>query len=209
MAGADEQAVELYLEAYIESYMAACKVQKPQTVPPIAKGYPFQVTSFILPNGAVACLFRPNAASPRIEVLREGYEQARAAIQKKEHSVMLAFPPLKDFTSDDAGKDAAIEITQDTRASAYRTGLDTARTGLAEIGTQIKEIAKTNPWLERQLLAVADKLSSTGEPLDKLIGELGRMQGEERFADDEIRLAELQKYRTGNPPLADITEQVF
>jgi hypothetical protein len=208
MAGADEQAVELYLEAYIESYMAACKVQKPETIPPIAKGYPFQVTSFILPNGAVACLFRPNSESPRIEVVQQGYEQARAAIQKKEHLVMLAFPPLKDFTRDDAGKDATLEITQDTRASTYRTGLDTARTGLVEIGAQIKEIAKTNPWLERQLLAVADKLSSTMEPLDKLIGELGRMQGEERFADDEIRLAELQKYRTQDPPLADITEQV-
>jgi hypothetical protein len=208
MAGATKEQVEFYLKTYMESYMAASKAQKPEVVTPFARGYPFHVTSIILPNGAVACIFRPDAASPLLEVVHSKYEQARAAIQKKQHIVMLAFPPTKGYTKDDALKDAAIELARDTRDSAYKTGLETARTGLSEIGDQIKQIAKTNPWLERQLLAVADKLSGTGEPLEKLIGELGKMQGEERFSDDELRLADLQKYLAGDPPAADITEQV-
>jgi archaellum component FlaC len=208
MAGANEQSVELYLKAYIESYMATCKARKPEVVPAFAKGYPFAVTSFILPNEAVICLFRFDAASLRIEVVKTGYVQAKTAVQKKEHGAVLAFSPMKNYTKEDADKDAAIDYARDMRASTYKTGLETARTGLSEIETQIKEIAKTNPWLERQLLAVADKLANTVEPLEKLIGELGKMQGEEKFAEDEHGLAELQKYRTGDPPVAEITEQV-
>ena len=208
MARATNEAVELYLKAYVESYMEACKARKPGEVPAFAKGYPFLIRAFILPNDAVACLFRFDAEVSKIEVAKEKFEPVKAAIQKKQHNAMLAFPPMKDYTTEDARKDAVIDLARDIRTSTYRTGLETARTGMSEIEAQIKDIAKTNPWLDRQLLAVADKLAKTGEPLDKLREELGRMEGEESFAQNEQQLAELQKYPKGEPPVAGITEQV-
>jgi septal ring factor EnvC (AmiA/AmiB activator) len=208
MARATNESVELYIKAYIESYMEACKARKPEEVPAFARGYPFQVRAFILPNEAVACLFRFNATTFRIEIVNEKYDAVKAAIQKKEHQGMLAFPPMKNYTKEDAAKDAAIDLARDIRTSTYRTGLETARTGMSEIETQIKDIAKTNPWLDRQLLAVADKLAKTGEPLDKLREELGRMEGEEKLAENEQQLSEIQKYQMGETPVAGITEQV-
>jgi hypothetical protein len=208
MAGATAQSVELYLKSYVETYMAACKAARPEVVPPFAKAYPYHVVAHILPNGAAVCLFTPDSASARIEVVQSKFEQARAAIQKKAHVVMLPFPPAKDFTKEDAAADAAVDVARDARVTTYKTGLEAAQTGLSDIGGQIKDIAKTNPWLERQLLAVADKLGGTAEPLGTLIAELGRMQGEERFSEDELGLSELQKYPSGDPPVAEITEQV-
>ena len=61
----------------------------------------------------------------------------------------------------DAKKDAIFELGKDLRFTTYKTGLDAAKTNIGEIQKQVQEIAKTNPWLERQLLGVADKLGKT------------------------------------------------
>lgn len=208
MARVTRDAVELYLKAYIESYMEAAKATKSEELPAFCKGYPFQVRAFLLPNDAVACLFKFDTPNLKIEVVKDKYESVKAALQKKEHRAMLASTPMKSFTREDAQKDAAIDLARDIRHLTYKAGLETARTGVSEIEAQIKDIAKTNPWLERQLLSVADKLAKTGEPLGKLREELARMDGEEKYSEDELQLAELQKYRMGETPQAEITEQV-
>ncbi|MEM4728371.1 MAG: hypothetical protein QXH42_01235 [Thermoplasmata archaeon] len=208
----DAKSVELYLKSYIESYMEGASARKVEeaAVPPFVKGYPFHVRASILPNGSVVALFYFNSREIRIEVGKESFEAVRARLQKREHSHMLGLPPLKAFTEEDGRRDAEIALSSDLRLGAYRAGLETVRSSLESVVSEIRDIARTNPWLERQLLGVVDKLSTTREPLEKLREELRRMEEEERYSDHEFLLTELQKYRTtGEAPMAEVTEKTL
>ena len=205
------EAVELYLEKYIESYMEACEARKGGDThpPPFCKGYPFQARAYILPNEAVVVLFRYMAPAPKIEVVNEKFDGVKAVLQARQHHAMLGFSPMKGYSKGEAQKDALIDVARDMRQSTYRDGLESAYTGIVETEALVTEIAKTNPWLERQLLGVADKLGKSAEPMEKLKEEFKRMEGEERFQDNELLLVDLQKYRkSADSPMAALTEQV-
>lgn len=211
MAAVSRETVELYLEKYIEGYMELSKARKGgDTRPtPFCKGYPFHARAYILPNEAVVVIFRHSAPAMKIEVVGESFESVKAVLQAREHSSMLALPPMKNFTAEDARKDAAIDLARDEHQAGYRSGLESAFTSIVETEALVTDIAKTNPWLERQLLGVADKLGKTAEPMEKLKEEFKRMEGEERYQDDELRLVDLKKYRRSpDAPMAGLTEQV-
>ncbi|MGQ9583217.1 MAG: hypothetical protein ACUVV6_06860 [Thermoplasmatota archaeon] len=211
MAQPSAEAVEGYIRAYIEAYMEAARASGAEeaATPPLVRDYPYRVSVCVLPNGAIAVLFHHHSAELRIEVESAGFEALRSRLQRREHSHMLGIPPAKRLTEEDARRDAEIALSSDLRLGAYRAGLESVRTSLEGVITELKDIARTNPWLERQLLGVADKLVRTGEPLEKLRGELRRMEGEERYSDHEALLTELQKYRTtGGAPIAEPTEKV-
>jgi archaellum component FlaC len=205
------EAVELYLEKYIESYMEACKAQKGGDTrpPPFCKGYPFQVRAYILPNEAVVCLFRYVAPSLKLEVVNEKSDAVKAVLQARQHHAMLGYSPMKGYSKGDSQKDALIDVARDMRQATYRDGLEAAYTAIVETEALVTEIAKTNPWLERQLLGVADKLGKSAEPMEKLKEEFKRVEGEERYQDNELNLVDLQKYRKSqDSPMAALTEQV-
>lgn len=211
MAAVSKQSVERYLEKYIESYMAACEARKGGDTrpPPFCKGYPFHVRAYLLPNEAVVAIFQYAAPALKIDVVEAPFESVTAVLQTRQHHAMLACSPMKGYTDEDARKDAAIDLARDQRLFEYRHGLDSAFTSIVETEALVTDIAKTNPWLERQLLGVADKLGKTAEPMEKLKEEFKRMEGEERYQDDELRLVDLQKYRLSpDAPLAALTEQV-
>ena len=206
-----KDAVETYLKAYIESYMESIKAQKTDAgqLPAFCKGYPFTVKAYIMPNEGVACLIKYETPNFKIEVLKEKYENIKALIQKKEHNAMMAFPPVKSMTKEDAKKDAAFELGKDMRHTTYKMGLDAAKNNISDIQTQVQEIAKTNPWLERQLLGVADKLGKTNAPLTKLWDEFKRLDEDEKYSEHEQMLVDLQKYKVGTDiQVAAITEDV-
>jgi len=211
MAAVSKQSVELYLEKYIESYMAACDAKKggDSRPPPFCKGYPFHVRAYILPNEAVVAIFQYAAPALKIEVTGAPFESVSAVLQTRQHHAMLGYSPMKGYSADDARKDAVIDLAKDQRLSNYRSGLESAFTSIVETEALVTDIAKTNPWLERQLLGVADKLGKTAEPMEKLKEEFKRMEGEERYQDNELQLVDLQKYRKSpDAPLAALTEPV-
>jgi archaellum component FlaC len=211
MAAVSGQSVERYLEKYVESYMAACEAKKGPVSrpPPFCKGYPFHVRAYILPNEAVVATFQYNAPSARIEVMEAPFESVTAVLQTRQHHAMVACSPMKGYTDEDARRDAAQDLARDQRLFDYRNGLESAFTSIVETEALVTDIAKTNPWLERQLLGVADKLGKTAEPMEKLKEEFKRMEGEGRYQDDELRLVDLQKYRQSpDVPLAALTEPV-
>ncbi len=211
MAAVTRETVERYLEKYIESYMAACNAKKgpDSRPPPFCKGYPFHIRAYILPNEALLATFQYAAPAPRIEVTDAPFGSVTAVLRTRQHHAMLAYPPMKGYTPEDAVRDAATDLARDQRLFDYRNGLESAFTSIVETEALVTDIAKTNPWLERQLLGVADKLGKTAEPMEKLKEEFKRMEGEERYQDDELRLVDLQKYRKSpDAPLASLTEQV-
>ena len=211
MAAVSGQSVESYLEKYVESYMAACEAKKGPVSrpPPFCKGYPFHVRAYILPNEAMVATFQYNAPSARIEVMEAPFESVTAVLQTRQHHAMVACSPMKGYTDEDARRDAAQDLARDQRLFDYRNGLESAFTSIVETEALVTDIAKTNPWLERQLLGVADKLGKTAEPMEKLKEEFKRMEGEGRYQDDELRLVDLQKYRQSpDVPLAALTEPV-
>jgi hypothetical protein len=211
MAAVSKQSVERYLERYIEGYMAACDARKggDSRPPPFCKGYPFSVRAYILPNEAMVAIFQYVAPALKIEVVEAPFESVTAVLQTRQHHAMLAYSPMKGYTDEDARKDAAIDLAKDQRLFEYRNGLESAFTSIVETEALVTDIAKTNPWLERQLLSVADKLGKTAEPMEKLKGEFKRMEGDERYQDNELQLVDLQKYRLSpDAPLAALTEPV-
>jgi archaellum component FlaC len=211
MAAVTGKSVEQYLEKYIESYMEACNAKKAadSRPPPFCKGYPFHVRAYILPNEAMVATFQYAAPAARIEVTEAPFESVTAVLQTRQHHAMVACSPQKGYSANDAVKDAAIDLARDQRLFEYRNGLENAFTSIVETEALVTDIAKTNPWLERQLLGVADKLGKTAEPMEKLKEEFKRMEGEERYQDDELRLVDLQKYRKSpDAPMAALTEPV-
>ncbi len=205
------EAVEGYIRAYLEAYMEAASARRAEGAapPPLVQGYPCRVSACVLPNGAVAALFYYHSAEFRIEVERTSFEALRSRLQRREHTHMLAVPPAKRLTEEDARKDAETDLASAARLGVYKAGLETVRTSLSNVINELRDIARTNPWLERQLLGVADKLGKASEPLEKLMGELKRMEAEECYSEHEALLTELQKYKTaGEAPIAEPTEKV-
>jgi hypothetical protein len=189
--------VEKYLKAYVESYRSTIKPDYPDAArPAFYKGYPFHVRAFILPNESVAVTFKYAVPAYKLEVSRASPDLVADLLKGKEHSNFLGLSPLKSLRREDAGYDAKLAVKRDMRNALLRALLGSARSGIGEEEKNILDIAKTNPWLEKQLAQAAARLAGVKQLLVTLNDELEKGESGKRLGDHEQLLELLTRYRS-------------
>jgi len=194
----DDDMIKKYFETFIEAYGEAVKAaNKPGQEPEFYKELPYKVDIFKMPNEGVIAIMYGKAPKAMYHTYDGDYETILGYIQGKKHQHCMEFYPSKNFSVDDAKADAKAAVTKDTRSSVYRAGLVAARTHVEDIGKQLGEIAKANPWLEKQLQDLEAKLKKAKAPLDKLWDEFKKIDEADTYMAQEMFLNELKAVDLG------------
>lgn len=189
----DDNAIKTYFQTYVEAYGEAVKAAgKAGQEPDFYKAIPFKVDIFKMPNEAVIAVMYGKAPKAMYTIYDGDWDQVKDFLSAKAHQQAMLLYPTKNFSTDDAKADAKTAVSRDTRATVYRAGLVAARTHVEDIGKQLAEIAKANPWLEKQLKDLEQKLLKAKAPLDKLWEEYKKVDEQEVFSDQEMTLHELK-----------------
>jgi hypothetical protein len=189
----DDDMIKKYFETFIEAYGEAVKAaNKPGQEPEFYKELPYKVDIFKMPNEAVIAIMYGKAPKAMYNTYNGDYDTILGYVQGKKHQHCMMFYPSKNFSTDDAKADAKAAVMKDTRSSVYRAGLVAARTHVEDIGKQLGEIAKANPWLEKQLQDLETKLKKAKAPLDKLWDEYKKIDETEAYTGQEMYLNELK-----------------
>lgn len=200
----DENDVKKYFESYVEAYGEAVKAaNKPGQEPEFYKAMPFKVDIFKMPNEGIVAIMYGKAPKGMYNVYDSDYDTVAGYMKAKAHQQCILLYPTKNFSFEDAQSDAKAAMAQDIRASVYRAGLMAARTHIEDTAKQIADIAKANPWLEKQLKELEAKLIKSKAPLDKLWDEYKKMDQEECFVAQEMSLNELKGLELSGPAEVD------
>jgi hypothetical protein len=203
----DDNEVKKYFESYVEAYGETVKTaNKPGQEPEFYKALPYKVDVFKMPNEAIVAIMYGKAPKAMYNVYDSDYDTVAGYMKSKAHQQCLLYYPTKNFSVEDAQSDAKAAVARDTRSSVYRAGLMAARTHVEDTAKQIADIAKANPWLEKQLKDLEGKLIKSKAPLDKLWDEYKKMDMEECFAVQEMQLSELKGLEISGP--ADLDNRV-
>jgi hypothetical protein len=200
----DDNEIKKYFETYVDAYAEAVKAaNKPGQEPEFYKALPFKVDVFKMPNESVVAIMYGKSPKAMYNVYDGDFDTIQSYIKAKAHQQCLLLYPTKNFSFEDAQSDAKAAMSNDTRASIYRAGLMAARTHIEDTSKQIADIAKANPWLEKQLKELEAKLIKSKAPLDKLWEEYKKMDLEECFVNQEMMLNELKGVNLSGPAEVD------
>jgi len=189
----DDNEIKKYFETYVDAYAEAVKAtNKPGQEPDFYKAIPYKVDVFKMPNESVIAIMYGKSPKPMYNVYDGDFDTIQGYMKAKAHQHCMLLYPTKNFSFEDAQSDAKATMSNDTRSSIYRAGLMAARTHIEDTSKQIADIAKANPWLEKQLKDLEAKLIKSKAPLDKLWDEYKKMDLEECFVAQEMTLNELK-----------------
>ncbi|MEW5760961.1 MAG: hypothetical protein AB1779_09365 [Candidatus Thermoplasmatota archaeon] len=195
----DRQLMDEYVEEHIKNliftYIDAVKRECPEVAyPSFFKGYPFYAKVYILENGAVGVLLKYNSASPKIDILRETYENLCWALRNKEHDFFLAYAPFTRFSKDSGIDEGRRIVKRDVRLVASKLLLQNVKPSVVEEQKLIGDITRTSPWLEKTFSAIGTKISSIGQLIDVLIEEITRLERGKKYSEHELLATIINSY---------------
>jgi len=173
-----------FAKEYFKAYMDAIEEKKPQAYPRFAQEAPYDIKSYLLPNGCMCMIFN-SAQELRVEGGAKDWEQVQEVIVKGvDH--FAGFFPFEGRSLSDWGKRGARDAQRDMRLLDKS---DLGRCGAELEGTvdNITKMVKANPWLGK----------SGTEMISTLRGIEGRVKGGFPTVDAIASLQLLRSYTPG------------
>lgn len=186
---------EKFLRAYIDGYRESIPSSKKEK-PAFYDGYPYMVKGFILPNNATVALFKMHNPTLKIDVKTAKKRDIISEVNKKEHHRLICFPPLTPMRKDDAIYFAKLSVKDDLINAYFRVLIENAKKSIGKQETQIDDIIKTNPWLDKPLNQISSKLVSIKQLFDVLGEELKKTEIGRRYKEHLQMIDTLSKYKS-------------
>lgn len=178
-----------FAKEYFKAYMDAIEEKKPQAYPRFAQEAPYDIKSYLLPNGCVCMVFN-SAQELKVEGGAKDWEQVQETIVKGvDH--FAGFFPFEGRSLGDWNKRGKRDAHRDIRL-LDKSDLGRCGAELEGMVDSITKMVKANPWLGK----------SGTEMISTLRGIEGRVKGGFPTVD---AIASLQFLKSFNPGAESVT----
>ncbi len=176
-----------FAKEYYRSYIAAVEEKKPPIIPKLAQEGPYEIRSYLLPNGCICMIFN---SSKELEVeggVKEWDEVQEIVIKGVDH--FAGFYPFEGRSLGDWNKRGKKDALRDLRL-LDRSGLGKAGAELEMITENVSKMIKLNVWLKEGVYKGA-------ETIDGLRNLGGRIKGSFPTVDAIATLQTMKTYVAG------------
>ncbi|MEM2900792.1 MAG: hypothetical protein QXT63_08370, partial [Thermoplasmata archaeon] len=171
------------------------KSSKENLTPPLFAGLPCEVKAYILPNRAVCAMFKYNAKETKVEVIQADYSKLRQILEHEPQNNFMLFPPFKIFTKETAISDAKHSAECDFDRLKLASECNAVKGSITEVQAKYAEIAKANPWLEKQFKLIQDALAKVKSLIVSTEESLTKFDTDEKYTEYDGLLALIESIK--------------
>ena len=161
--------------------------------PPLFKGIPCEVKAYHLPNRAVCALFKyntkDNAKENKVEVAQADYSKVRQILEHEPQNNFMIFPPFKIYTKESSLSDAKHLAECDLERHKLASECNIIKGTITEVQAKYAEIAKANPWLEKQFKLIQDAMAKVKSLIVSTEDSLTKFDTDEKYGEYDTLLA--------------------
>ncbi len=151
------QDLTAFAKEYLKAYMDAVEEKKPQAHPRFAQEAPYDIKSYLLPNGCICMIFN-SSSEGKIEGGAKDWDQVQEIVVKGvDH--FAGFFPFEGKSLGDWNKRGKRDAHRDVRL-LEKSDLGRCGTDLEAMVDNITKMVKANPWLGKSGTEMVSTLRS-------------------------------------------------
>jgi len=196
----DLERLRSFIDIYITKYCERVEAQglEPDRQPNFYADYPFEVTLYKLPNGAMCAAFVGGTQALNYQLRKANYDLISRKLKERELDHFQGYMPYQPLSEEAAIAKARKDAIRDIRAVERSQNITAIKEHIAGLEKEIENVAKMNPWLEDSANSQTEHLSETQSLLESMQQQVAR-QEEEKFNHFEDELDRLAAYNEAKP----------
>ncbi|GEM_PF-2934262 len=173
--------LERFVNAYCDEYISVVENEElpDEHLPVFYVNEPHKAHCFVFDNGTIGVFFVKGDETRVVNVKEGDFYEARNIINDRAFDRFISFENPLEITEEKGRELARKHARKDLYIAKKKVKVEKMKKDLEALEEQIRDVVKTNPWLEDRVAEQMSILSSTKETIEAMEKEVEELEEEE------------------------------